>query len=140
MASEEKSKPRTVDAVKTTCSILEALQKLDGAGVTELADYVEISKATAYSHLTTLRNEEYVVKNGDEYALSLKYLDIAEYVRNRLGIYEVVQEELDSLANNTGELAQFATFEHGQTVYLHKSHGEQAVQTASSPGKGVFTL
>ncbi|MFB6081665.1 MAG: IclR family transcriptional regulator [Halanaeroarchaeum sp.] len=135
MTTENVGEPRTVDAVQTACAVLDALQTLDGAGVTELATYIDVSKATAYNHLTTLRSEEYVVKEGDQYLLSLKYLDVAEYVRDRLGIYEVVEDELQSLAAKTDEVAQFATVEHGQTVYLHKERGENAVETASSAGK-----
>lgn len=132
------STPRTVDAVKTTCCILDALQEMNGAGVTELANHLDFSKATIHSHLATLYEKEYVVKDANQYALSLKYLDVAQHVRDRVGIYDAVEDELNDLAEETGELAQFATHEHGRAVYLYKAEGENAVQTASRIGRREY--
>jgi DNA-binding IclR family transcriptional regulator len=50
----------------------------------------------------------------------------------------VVTDELDDLAAETGEVAQFATEEHGRAVYLDKARGEQAVNTASTVGKREY--
>ena len=127
--------PRTVDAVQTALDIINELQQLDSAGVTELADILDLSKGTVHSHLSTLRANEYVVKDDNEYRLSLRYLDLGEYVRQRLGGFEAVKEELDDLAEETGELAQFSTEEHGQAVYLYKATGTNAVQTRSRVGR-----
>lgn len=126
---------RTVDSVQTAIDIIEELQERGGAGVTELAETLEISKSSVHAHLATLLGNELVVKNDGTYALSLRMLDLAETVKSRLGYYEVMTSEVDELATKTGELAQFATEEHGRAVYLYKSGGEQAVQTASTVGK-----
>jgi len=42
---------------------------------------------------------------------------------------------VDSLVEETEEIAQFATCERGKIVYLYKSRGENAVKTASFLGK-----
>lgn len=128
------SKPRTVDAVQTTCDVIDALQQLDGAGVSTLSRHLDLSKGTVHSHLATLLENEYVVKRPDGYHLSLRYLDLAEYVKSRFGQFDVIEDELMDLAEKTGEIAQFATEEHGRTVYLCKAQGTDAVQTASRPG------
>ncbi|MBV0925915.1 IclR family transcriptional regulator [Halomicroarcula limicola] len=129
-----KSSPRTVDAVETALQIVELLQERDGAGITEIADELGRSKGTVHSHLATLVENEYVVNDDGLYRLSLRYLELAETVTDRLQIYDVVRNELDDLAAECGELAQFATEEHGRAVYLYKTGGENAVQTASSTG------
>lgn len=126
--------PRMVRAVQTTLDIVEILKERDRVGVTELADELDRSKGTIHSHLATLLENEYVVKEGDGYRLSLRYLEFGEAVKEQLTGYDIVREEVDDLAQKTGELAQFATYEHGQAVYIYKSGGENAVQTASSPG------
>jgi DNA-binding IclR family transcriptional regulator len=130
---------RTVQSVQTTIEILEHLREVGGAGVTELATALNHSKGTVHSHLATLVENEYVVRNGERYGLSLKFLDLGEYVKSRLDIYDVVVKELNDLATETGEVAQFATEEHGRTVYLYKAHGDQAVNTASSVGKREYS-
>jgi DNA-binding IclR family transcriptional regulator len=130
--------PRTVQAVHTTVRIIDLLQEQNGAGVTELADRLDLSKASVHAHLTTLLQHELVVKDDDVYRLSLRHLDLGETVKSRLGYYDVMRTELDDLAAETGELAQFATEEHGRAVYLYKSAGEKAVQTASTVGKREY--
>ena len=132
------NKPRTVEAVQTTLDIIEVLRQRESAGVTELASELGRSKGTVHSHLATLLENEYIIKREDGYRLSLRYLDLGETVKNRISGYEVVTSEIDALAEKSGELAQFATHEHGRVVYLYKSGGENAVQTASSIGKREF--
>jgi len=125
---------RTVDAVDTTCDVIYALQELGGAGVTELADHLGCSKAAVHSHLNTLLVNELVTKDDDTYSLSLRFLDLGRYVRSEVEIYEIVEEEIEKLAEETGEVAQFMVEEHGRGVYLHKARGENAIQTASYVG------
>jgi DNA-binding IclR family transcriptional regulator len=136
MASEETG--RTVKSVQTALDVTDYLKENGGAGVTELADELGHSKGTIHSHLATLYENEYVIKDGDEYRLSLRYLELGEFVKDRLGFYGVVKDEVDDLAAETGELAQFATLEHGRAVYLYKVGGEKAVQTASTIGKREY--
>ncbi len=130
----ESRRGRTIRSVEIAFSIIDALERRDGAGVTELADRLDHSKSTIHSHLRTLEELEYVVRKGDEYRLSLRILGMAEHVRDQVGNYEVIREEVESLAEETGEIAQFGIEEHGQISYLYKASGERAVETASSVG------
>lgn len=130
--------PRTVQAVQTALDIIEYLQEVERAGVTEIAGEVGRSKGTVHSHLATLVRNHYVTKNDDTYQLSLRYLDLGETVKGRLGYYSVITTELDDLATETGELAQFATEEHGHVVYLYKARSAKAVESASTVGKREY--
>lgn len=133
-----KNSPRTVQAVDNVLEIVDVLEKKTAAGVTEIADELDRSKGTVHSHLTTLLENEYVVKTGDTYQLSLKFLELGESVVDEISGYEIIKEETNELAEKSGELAQFATEEHGRAVYLYKVGGVDAVQTASSPGKREY--
>lgn len=134
----KKAAPRTVDAVQTSLDIIELLLERESAGVTEIADELGRSKGTVHSHLSTLLQNEYLTKDEDGYRLSLRYLQLGETVKRRLGFYDVVKAELDDLAEESGELAQFATEEHGQAVYLYKAKGAKAVESASSLGRREY--
>lgn len=129
---------RTVDAVQTSLDIIEFLQSVESAGITEISEAVNRSKGTVHGHMATLVDNDYVVNEEGTYRLSLQYLDLAETVKDRLQIYDVVKEELTDLAEECGELAQFATEEHGQAVYIYKTGGADAVQTASSAGNREY--
>lgn len=125
---------RTVKAVEISCEILNALRALDGAGVTEIADHVGVSKGAVHTHLATLEANELVVNRDREYQLSLRFIDLGEYIRSQIKIYDIVEEEVEKLAENSAEVAQFMAEEHGRGIYLAKAEGENGVQTASYIG------
>jgi DNA-binding IclR family transcriptional regulator len=125
-------------SVSLACDVLDTLDELGGAGVTELAKELGCSKSTAHRQLTTLYNKEFVVRDGDQYRLGLKCMDMAAHVRDQISNYDVIREEIDNLADETGETAQFATEEHCRVVYLYKARGENGVQTSSNIGTREF--
>lgn len=129
-----KSDARTIHAVHISCNILDALQEMNGAGVTALANHLGHSKSTVHSHLRTLEEHRLVVRERDGYRLSLRFLDIASHVRDQFDNYHIIENELESVAAETGEVAQFGIEEHGRVSYLYKARGERAVETASSVG------
>ena len=133
-ANESPGETRTIRGVNISYRILEAIQELDGAGVSEIASHLGHSKSTVHSHLATLEANEMIVKQGGRYRLGLKFLDFAGQVREQIGNYDIVRKELDSTAEKTGEVVQFGIEEHGWVKYLYKAGGERAVVTASKPG------
>ncbi|WP_247004262.1 IclR family transcriptional regulator [Halosolutus gelatinilyticus] len=130
----DKRPGRRIQSVEIAFSILDAVRKNDQRNVTELADELGHSKSTIHSHLRTLESQEIIVRHGDGYRLSLQVLDMANDVRNQIGNYEVIVDEVDKLSTETGEIAQFGLEEHGKVSYLYKAMGNQAVETASRAG------
>lgn len=122
---------------KTAFRIIEAIERLDGAGVTELAIDLDLAKSTIHRHLSTLEDIEYLVCEGDTYYVSLKFLQLGEYSRNRKNAYSLARPKLRELAEETGERAQFIVEEHGLAVYVHRKSGPRAVETDSGIGKRV---
>ncbi|MFB9809603.1 IclR family transcriptional regulator [Haladaptatus pallidirubidus] len=116
-----------VGAVETTIQIIEALESFDGGTVTELAEALDVSKATVHNHLMTLQEHQYVTNQDGEYMLSFKFLVIGEYLRNNNILYENAKTEVDRLAEETGEYAHLSTEQHGLSQKLHKVQGENAV-------------
>jgi IclR family KDG regulon transcriptional repressor len=125
---------RTIRSVEISFDIVDVLQENGGVGVTELAEELDHSKSTIHSHLQTLERRKILVREGDGYRLSLRILDMANRVRDQVGNYEVIRDEVDALADETGEIAQFGLPEHGEVSYLYKTSGERAVETASRVG------
>lgn len=125
---------RRIRGVQIAISIIELLQQEGTLGVTEIANELEHSKSTVHSHLHTLEDERIVVNETTGYRLSLKFLSIARDVRDQVGNYEVIKSEVDDLAEETGELAQFGIQEYERVSYLYKASGGKAVTTASQVG------
>lgn len=127
----------TVGSVETMFAIVERLQELDGAGVSELASDLGFAKSTVHRHLATLEGMEYVVKKGDVYYVGLRFLDLGEYTRNRKLAYKMAGEKVSELAVETEERAQFIVEEHGKAVFIHRDTGDRAVLTDPGIGKRI---
>lgn len=124
-----------VQAVEISCRILETLERIDTAGVTELADELDYSKSTIHSHLNTLSEERLVAKVNGQYRLGLRVMGMAERVKTHIGSYNIVKEEIDKLAAESQEVAQFGIEEHGKVTYLYKQESDQGIKTASRIGE-----
>ncbi len=123
-----------VKSVEVMFTIVEALQELDGAGVTTLSDHLDLPKSTIHNYLATLEQEEYVVKDGTTYRVGLRFLDLGAYARDQVEMFEVAKPELEHLAGETGELANLLVEEHGKGSYLYRTRGEMAVQVRGHVG------
>lgn len=126
---------RELQTTTISLRVVEKLRELDGGRVTELATELDLAPSTVHSHLSTLLSNGYAVKQGDEYYLSLRFLDHGDYVRNRKKAYRVAASYTDQLAEETDCRAVFAVEENGHGVYIHTSSGKHAVWTYSTVGK-----
>lgn len=70
-----------VQAVQRTLDIVKCLCDTGGARVTEIANEVGISKGTVHRHLATLEQNGYAVKDGTEYRLGLRFIDLAHHAK-----------------------------------------------------------
>ncbi|WP_415381899.1 IclR family transcriptional regulator [Halosimplex sp. TS25] len=126
-----------VTTVDRTLQIVEIIQELDGAGVSEIAERVDVGKSAVHNHLNTLANREYVVKEGDEYHIGLAFLGLGAYARQRNEIFDAAHKEVDNLADETGELVNLLVEKNGTGIYLYQSQGENAVELDTYEGKRV---
>lgn len=100
-------------------TILEGLQELDGAGVTELADHVGMGKSSVHKHLKTLEREEYVVNDGGDYRLGFKFLHHGGHVRDRNPLCNLARPRIRELADETDMMVLFAVKEHDYGIYVY---------------------
>lgn len=123
-----------VRGVGSVFDIIEALNEMQSATPDEIAAQTEDPTPATTAYLDRLEDLEYVVEQDGVYQNGLKFLDIGERVKYNTGIFDIVAEEVDKLAAESGELALFSVMEHGQNVLLYKSHGEEAIQTTHEIG------
>lgn len=128
---------RTVGSVKRVLEIIQILNARDGAGVTEVANELDIAKSTAHSHLATLQQHEFLVSENDEYKTGLRFLEVGELARRRRDEYRSIEEKVKEISGETGERTQFIVPEHGRGVYLFMEIGANAVQTDAYIGKRI---
>lgn len=127
--------PQTVEAVKRAVGVINALKTLDGAGVTELADFLGMSKSGAYKQLSTLVESGFVSKHGNEYRLSYRFLLMGEYVKSSSQLYQIGAAEVDKLAEKSNYFAYLTAMGQNHAYCIHTAHGEDAVVPNLSVGK-----
>jgi len=127
-------KTRTIDGARVTCDIIDLLQERGTAGITEIADELDRSKSSVHAYLSTLVEKKYVVKSDHQYSLSLRYVELGEYMKSPLRRNDIILTEIDGLADITNEGAQFATIEQGDLIYLYKTRGKSDMETIPSIG------
>lgn len=127
---------KMIAAVETSVRILGLLQEMEGAGVTEIANELGTTKGTVHNHLRTLEQHDLVVHDHDgQYDVGLRFLDVAHYAKSRFPIADIVEEEVDKLAEKSGELALFTVEEHWKGVTLYVAYGDKAIRTPIYVGR-----
>jgi len=137
MTSDSKRAKNPVKSTLTTFDVLEALDERDGARVTELAETLDLPKSSVHNYLSTLRQRAYVVKDGEEYHVGLRFLGLGTTARSKHQVYDVAKPEVRTLAEQTGELANLLVEEHGKGIYVHRETGEDAVRVDADTGHRV---
>ncbi|MHC3439184.1 IclR family transcriptional regulator [Natrialbaceae archaeon A-gly3] len=121
--------PRRIKSVQTASGLLKTIQHLSNPTFTDLRDEVDITKGTLHTYLETLEAEGFVTKTGDGYRLDFRCLTMGETVRNQTDLYHAGREEVENLAEETGEWAHLTIAYRGQEITVYESSGEHAVGT-----------
>lgn len=138
MASDSKAAHGQIKATRLSLEIVDEIRKRDEAGVTELADHFGHSKSTIHEHLKTLVNAGYLRNENGSYSLSLRFLLLGGHSRRKEELYHQGKDEVDELAEDTGESSKLVVEENGKGVYLYQTRGDRAVTTDSHIGTRVY--
>ena len=114
--------------------VLELLEEREGAGVTEVARELGLTKGTVHTQLATLRERGFVAKQDEEYHLGLRFLELGENARKRLSVPEVAKRELDKLAEETDTRAQLIVEENGMAICVYLARGPNAILPPTDVG------
>lgn len=90
---------RRVETSVRTLRIVEHLSEVGPVGVSTLANELGLSKGIVHNHVSTLREEGYVRKIGDDYQLSPKMLTTGIRCRSNNDLYVHSNELLADFAN-----------------------------------------
>lgn len=124
MASDPDSS-RKIKTADTVFGIVETLQDLTTATVSDLAAELDLAPSTVHYHLSTLESMKYVVKGEDGYRLGLKFLDHGVFVMNQFDILEIARPILRELAEEAEETISLYVEEHGFAVGLYREQGRR---------------
>jgi len=128
------SDARTIKTADTAFTIIELVGKRNGITLTEISNQLPQSKSTVHHYLTTLHQRGYLIRQDDQYFLSLRFLHHGMKARNRRELSNSLNPTLKDLAEDTGEIAWVAVAERGKSYILELESGEKAVHTGEHIG------
>lgn len=127
-----------VNALQTSLEIIETLKEHGGLSLTALSAEIDASRTTVFNHLKTLEQEGYVVRDDNSYRVSCRFLEVGAKARDHHQVYEVAREEVDRLAEETGEISAVLIEEQGRGVFLHREEGLKSVHIDSYVGQRIY--
>lgn len=127
----------TIQATEISFRIVEEIRRRNVAGVSALADELDLSKSTVHDHLTTLVDLGYVERAGSKYRLGLSFLTLGGNARQHEELYEVASTVVDELAAETEERVKIVVERNGKGIYLYQARGTKAIQTDTHVGATV---
>jgi len=104
---------------QTSLRIIEAVSELGHATLTEISEYCGIPTSTLHTHLQTLEQGEYLIKQGNEYCLGMKMFHLGKKARRRDERYQIARKEAWELSNKVGEEVSFAIEENEQMIIVY---------------------
>jgi DNA-binding IclR family transcriptional regulator len=139
MPADEHRAKNPVGAIYKATRVVAAIKEHEGAGITELAEKLDMTKSGVHNYLSTLEDEGFVKQNetSKQYRVGLRFLEFAEYARKQHRIYRIAQPEIRDLAEETGERAHLMIEEAGKGVIVQEEEGSQAVNIVGELGSRV---
>ncbi len=127
--SNKKSKENSyrVKSVARALSLLELLaEHKDGITLTACSDRLGLHPSTAHRILNTMAEFGYVHQDGEKaYHLGLGALRLCDAAEEHLHLRSVSMSSLESLAQQTGELANLVVPRGNEVVYVAQARGDR---------------
>ncbi|WP_121743612.1 IclR family transcriptional regulator [Natronorubrum halophilum] len=142
------STQKTVGSVKRSFEIIWTIRELGGARINEVSAYTGITESSIHSHLTTLEEEGYIRKEGHEYDIGFRFLQLSRYVKHQNPLYHHSVDKLNTIARETGEVASIMAEQNGVGYYIlgrkdpnsdrPGTEGKTSILHCCAPGKAIL--
>lgn len=127
----------TVNSVEHAIRLVELLAGSKQAlGVSQLAQSLELPRATVYRLLKTLAQREWIIQDDKTYRLSFRLAGLFQGVGAgaEAALAERIAPLLHQLVSETGETAHFAVLDGDRVVYLTKVDSPHPIRMFSEHG------
>ena len=129
---------KTLRTTETSIEILNLLEEVDGARVSEIADRMGKPKSTIHGHLATLKEKQFVIQEGDFYLLGPELLRLGNQVRTRESGFVLARKFTERLFEETGLRSTFAVEMGGRAVFLHTASGNKMGWAHEQLGNSLY--
>jgi DNA-binding IclR family transcriptional regulator len=119
---------RELNTTATSLQVVDVIERLDGARLSDIAEETGLAHSTVHAHLTTLQNHEFVVKEGNEFYLGIKLFHLGEQARHRKPAYQLARKKAHGLSHELNEEVAFAISEHGRSVIIFDENNDPTTE------------
>jgi IclR family transcriptional regulator, KDG regulon repressor len=127
-----------VRAVERALQILECFDNEHAErGISEIAQAVELHKATAHRIVTTLVNYGYLerAEDGQKYRLGLELTNLGFKVIHRMDLRREALPYMKQLVEQWDETCDLSVFDRGSILYIEVIRGSRALTVAAAVGQ-----
>lgn len=124
-------------SVERGFAIVDELSENGPGRVSELAERLEMPVSTVHDYLQTLVSTGYVTIEDKEYRTTTRFLEVGHRHCHRLEIYQAVRDQLETVAEETGEHVTLLVAENDQAVILAVEEGPDAINLFAYPGARI---
>jgi IclR family transcriptional regulator, KDG regulon repressor len=127
-----------VRAVERALQILECFDDAHPEkGVSEIAQAVDLHKATTHRIMTTLLNFGYLERadDGQKYRLGIRLTELGFKVVRRMDLRREAISCMNQLNQRLGEGCDLSIFDHGNVFYIEVIQGNYALSITAAVGK-----
>lgn len=125
----------TVNSVEHAIRLVELLASpADALSVSQMAQTLDLPRATVYRLLKTLAQREWVIQEDKTYRLSFRLTGLFQGAGAQAALAERMTPFLQKLVNDTGETAHFAALDGDRVVYLARVDSPHPIRMFSQVG------
>lgn len=136
MSAMRTRKPSMVDKSLALIDVLGRSQK--PLGVAEIAELLGVARTSIYRLIAPLDERGYVRKvEGARYSLSLKFIELAEIVREGLELRRIAYPVMERLRDRTELAVHLVVRDGDQAVYVEKVESNRPVRLYTRVGRRV---
>lgn len=128
----------TIKSGEQMLEVIQALQELNGAGVTELGDFLGRDKSHVHKYLKTLEKMKYVDNTDGEYALSFMFITHAEHVKKQSKLCQVAKNRIEKLSNNVDDVVKFSVKQGNYSIGVYINNDSNMFQVNFLPGRREY--
>lgn len=125
----------TIRSGERLIEIIQTLQELSGAGVTELAEYLEMDRSHVHKYLKTLESKGYVSNDDGHYELSFMFIIHSEHTKRQSRLCQVAENRTRELANSIEDVVKFSVRQGNYSIGVYSEHDDNIFQKEYLPGK-----
>ncbi|WP_248898159.1 IclR family transcriptional regulator [Haloplanus halobius] len=112
---------KRIKSAERVFEILEVIGAKQPVSLSELTDELDVSKSTLHYYLKTPMANRFVVEENQKYRFGLRCLEFGGTALSQRDFPEGIEDEVDNLAEETGQTAVLVIEEMGKAVCVYKS-------------------